>query len=106
MAQHKEERLTLKTLQKRIDELEAKIDKKPAKSSINRVEIYNGEEEFVPREESKFKMDAKDKLISIKNAIQILPPNLKVDGRHTKENIQAICGFLVDEEMLDSVYEG
>ena len=26
------------------------------------------------------------------------------DGRHSKENIQAICGFNVTPEMLDSLY--
>jgi hypothetical protein len=28
-----------------------------------------------------------------------------VEGRHTKENIGAICGFIVTEEMMELLYE-
>ena len=49
-------------------------------------------------------MDDEFKLISMTNAIKILPHNLIIKGRHKKENIQAICGFIVTDEMVDLVY--
>ena len=51
-------------------------------------------------------MDYEFKILSMKNAIKILPPNMLKDGRHLPENIQAICGFMVTPEMLDLAYEG
>jgi hypothetical protein len=38
------------------------------------------------------------------NAIKILPPNLIVEGRHAKQNIEAICGFKISDEMMEEVY--
>jgi hypothetical protein len=50
-------------------------------------------------------MDYEFQLISMMNGIKILPPNLIKDGRHLRENIQAICGFTITEEMMDEVYK-
>jgi len=89
----------------RIEDLENKINKKGIKgSSINKVESFNGESELEPREEAGFRLTAADKIVSAKNAAKILPPNLIVEGRHTKENISAICGFQVDDDMMDEIY--
>lgn len=71
-------------------------------ASINKLEIQ--ETHVEQREESKMKMDYQDQLASMRNAVAILPPNLMEDGRHTLENISAICGFKATEEMLDEVY--
>lgn len=76
------------------------------KSSINRVEVFNGEVETTPDENRGIKMTAEDKITSMRNAAKILPPNMIENGRHIKENIQAICGFIVDEDMMDEMYTG
>lgn len=99
----------LDVLENRIIELEEVITKLTTKTktvSIQKVETYNGEE-IPSMDEYQFglKMNDQDKIISAINAAKILPPNLIVDGRHTAENIGAICGFIVDEEMLDEVYK-
>ncbi len=62
----------------------------------------------VPQPEEAIKpmgMDYECKIQSMTNAIKILPPNMIKDGRHLKENIQAICGFMVSDEMMDEVYK-
>lgn len=88
----------------RVAELEAKTA--PRKSGINRVEQFNGEVETVPDDNRGLKMTSEDKINSMRNAIKILPPNMIENGRHIKENIQAICGFVVDEDMMDGAYTG
>jgi len=50
-------------------------------------------------------MDDEFKLISIGNAIAILPPNLMIDGKHTKENISAIVGFKITDEQWKQAYD-
>ena len=117
MARSKREavpRLSLITLNERIDNLENEIDvlkrefavKKTVQPSklLNKVESFNGEEVPEQKEPNKLKMNEADRLVSVKNACMILPPNMKVDGRHTTDNVSAICGFKVDEETLDLVY--
>jgi hypothetical protein len=98
--------MEVELLKERITELETKVVKKatPLKS-INKVEDFNGESETKPYDDNKLRLNALDKLTSAKNAIKILPPNLVVEGRHTKENIGAICGFIVTEEMMELLYE-
>jgi hypothetical protein len=98
--------LEIEILKERITELETKVVKKatPLKS-INKVEDFNGESETKPYDDNKLRLNALDKLTSAKNAIKILPPNLMIEGRHTKENIGAICGFIVTEEMMELLYE-
>jgi hypothetical protein len=49
-------------------------------------------------------MNDDDQLQSAKNACKVLPPNYKVDGRHTAENVKALCGFEVTQDMLDTIY--
>lgn len=70
--------------------------------SIQKVEEFNGE--VIPDQNDNMRMSYADKIISARNACAILPPNLIVDGRHTAKNVGAICGFVVDDEMLDEVY--
>ena len=70
---------------------------------MQKVETFNGEQVPVPRDNAK--MNDLDKLASMQNALKILPPNLLQDGRHSPENVQAICGFPVTEEMLNAAYE-
>ena len=65
----------------------------------------NNVENVQPYEDTKLRLNLADKIQSAKNATAILPPNLIVDGRHSKENIGAICGFIVDDDMLDMIYE-
>jgi hypothetical protein len=109
----KKKKITMKDLELiiaklilRVDRLE-KMPKNTAKRApaINKVETFNGEKHPEPREDTKMKMNYEDKLGSLKNATIILPPNLKVDGRHLAENCGAICGFIVTDEMLDEVYK-
>ncbi len=71
--------------------------------TIHKMEAFNGD--IAPEVvNDQMKMTLADKLISMKNAATILPPNFIVNGRHTRENIQAIVGFLVSEEMMDELY--
>ena len=65
----------------------------------------NNVENVQPYEDTKLRLNLADKIQSAKNATAILPPNLIVDGRHSKENIGAICGFIVDNDMWDMIYE-
>ena len=65
----------------------------------------NNVENVQPYEDTKLRLNLADKIQSAKNAAAILPPNLIVDGRHSKENIGAICGFIVDDDMWDMIYD-
>ncbi len=105
---------TLDAFQAKIDELEKQVVDlqerlaKPVKkesATINKLEGFNGDVDASPREDSRMRLTESDKVVSAINAAKILPPNLIVDGRHSAENIGAICGFVVDEELLDKVYE-
>lgn len=106
-----------KVFEKRVEELEAIIEalnttvtsltepKEVSKTpSINKLESWYEKEE--PKQEQRLGMNYSDKIRSAKNAVKILPPNL-VDsqGRHSMQNIGAICGFMVDEEMLEDIYK-
>ncbi len=108
---HTEKRLSLKLLDERLTELEKKVDNLPERRvmsgtlSIQRTERFNNEEPAQQKEDRNLRMSYDDKLVSAKNACKILPPNLTVDGRHVSENISAICGFLVDSEMIDEIYK-
>lgn len=100
-------RTTIKDLEKRINELEERLilveSRKSYKGkSLNKVEIYNNEKE--PEQIENMKMNYSSKIDSMRNAIKILPPNLKVNDRHLSKNIGAICGFKVTEEMIDEAY--
>lgn len=87
----------------RVKVLETPV-KAPKGTSIHKVELG---EVSTPVEEysGMMRMDYSDKLISMRNAIAILPPNLMVDEKHTPENIGAICGFIVTEDMYADLYK-
>lgn len=95
-------------LERRFEELKTLVMSKPVdatkgfQAQINRTEL--GEEQPV-REDTRMKMALEDKIISMRNAIKILPPNYVKDGRHSKENVSAICGFVVSDEMMDEAYK-
>lgn len=93
LLQAQEERLTMLEMRN--------ADRKP---TIQKVEEFNGE--TAPAPEDNLKMKYEDKIQSMRNAIAILPPNLLEYGRHTKENVQSICGFLVTAEMMEDAYTG
>ena len=93
------------SLLKRIEALEAVVLREDRKvKSVQKIEDFNGEVVPEIREDAKLKMQANDKIQSMKNAIVILPPNLIKDGRHAAHNIEAICGFKVSDEMMDAAY--
>jgi hypothetical protein len=92
----------LKSLRGRVEALESRyLERKP---SIQKMEEFNGDVAPVP--DNNLKMKHEDKIASMRNCMRILPPNLIIHGRHTKENVQAICGFLVDVDMMDEAYDG
>jgi hypothetical protein len=63
-------------------------------------------EEPIEREGSLgFLMSREDRIQSMLNAVKILPPNLIKDGRHTRENVQALNCFTVTDAMMDEVYK-
>lgn len=64
------------------------------------VEIDNSTHQY-----SGLNMDDEFRLISIRNAIAILPPNLMIDGKHTKANISAIVGFKITDEQWKQAYD-
>lgn len=104
-----QEKHTIKSLLKIIKEQQVEIDRIkervfPKAATIQRVETVNGETPAIPREKNNLEMDYESKIQSMKNACAILPPNMIVDGRHTLENVEAICGFKATHEMMDEVY--
>lgn len=76
-----------------------------AKTSINKIEKHSGDVETPIEEYSIKSLTYDDRIQSMVNTIRILPPNMTVDGKHTIENIQALVGFPVDEEMIDEAYK-
>lgn len=108
MALENKKRKTIKDYEQAIIALEKKVDKLEKhvfakRPSINKVETYNGQKEPEVKKK-RTDMTADDRLTSASNACKLLPPNLKVHGRHTPENVSALCGFKVDEHMLDIIY--
>lgn len=80
---------------------------KPVPPTINKFEQNDTAPEPTNNWSSRpLAMDDEFKIISMKNAIKILPPNMIIEGRHRKENVQAICGFMVTDKMMDEAYEG
>ena len=78
---------------------------------LHKTEICNDEypvekdEEEENRDGLGFKMSYEEKLQSMLNAIKILPPNMIKDGRHLKENVQALNCFKVTDAMMEEVYQ-
>ena len=98
-------KVEIELLKERLDEFEEKLNtKKPVTKSINKVEQFNSEVIPDVKQESNIRMGYDDMINSMVNACKILPPNLIFEGRHTQENIQAICGFMVTDEMMDEAY--
>jgi hypothetical protein len=72
---------------------------------LHKVEEFNGEEIPESQETSLgFRMNREEKLQSVINTLRVLPPSMAVDGRHRKENVQALNCFQVTQEMLDEIY--
>ena len=89
----------------RLERLEAlAFGPKEVTKSINKVEAHTAEEASTVESYNGIKMGLSDKINSMRNAIKILPPNMIKEGRHSKSNIEAICGFKIDEDMMDQVY--
>jgi len=108
--------VTMVVLKKLVDELTARVEEleiraglraKPVvNASINKPEKQISENDAKPREDTRLKMGYTMKIQSMRNAIKILPPNLRTpDGKHTPENIGAICGFQVTPEMFEQAYD-
>ena len=100
--------LALQMLTSKLEDRVAILEKICIKSvgvSINKVEKFNDEVPSTIESYNGMRMDASDRIQSMQNAIKILPPNMVVDGRHLKENIEAICGFKVLDEMMDEAYD-
>lgn len=100
---------TVLSILDRLTELENKVHslENPVKvKSINKVEMFNNEQPSTIESYNGIDMTEDDKIISMRNAIKILPPNMVVKGRHSKENVEAICGFKISEDMMDLAYIG
>lgn len=82
-----------------------KKDDGPKEAEINKFEKHDGEPPSEDWSGRSMGMNYSNKIQSMKNAVKILPPNMVINGRHRKENIQAICGFMVSDEMMDEVYK-
>lgn len=111
MPEPKEKKHTVLSLNKRVTELEAKVERvmkafgKESGKSINKLEEHMGGEPE-SQQSRKMRMSEEMKVQSMKNAIAILPPNLLDDeGRHSIINIGRICGFKPTLDMYDRVYE-
>jgi hypothetical protein len=84
------------------EEIAAKQD--DIATDINKPERYYGVQMEEPDTRLGQTMPMEFKLQSMLNAVKILPPNFVRDGRHKKENIRALCGFVITDEMMDEVY--
>lgn len=108
--------ITMVVLKSELDKLQARIEtleiaaglraKKISNASINKPEKQISGNDLPPREDTKLKMGYEMKIQSMRNAIAILPPNLRVNGKHTLENISRIVGFVPTDEMYEDAYDG
>jgi len=103
---------TVLSLNKRITELETQVARMlgafgtDKSKSLSKTEEHMGNEPELP-EQRNLKMNRAMQIQSMRNAIAILPPNLKdEEGRHSIINIGRICGFKPTLEMYDEAYEG
>jgi hypothetical protein len=95
----------IKSLNKRIEALEealATLTTQSPRKSMHKVEEFNSV--AIPVPEDNLKMNNEDKIISMTNICKILPPNRIKDGRHHRDDVTALAGFIVTDEMLDEVY--
>lgn len=90
------------------EEVKVEEPKTEPTNTLNKVESFNGETVPPPEENESglgFRMSLDDKVYSMLNTVKVLPPNLIKDGRHSKENIQALNCFVVTDEMMDLLYK-
>ena len=76
-----------------------------AEKPLQKTEKHDGQ---VPtaRQERNMEMNRDMKIVSIQNAIKILPPNLvDKNGRHSAANIGAICGFKITPDLYLEAYK-
>lgn len=91
-------------LQVIVAELQAAKPVPRVRSSINKTEEFNGEVEPEVRDSGMGHMGYEDRIQSCINAAKILPPNKIKNGRHSPEDIRALVGFPVSDEMMDDIY--
>ena len=84
----------LKSLSKRVEQLEAKRTYAPHSDDSKKVNKRDKGAE----QNSGLRMTDYDKVVNIANILAILNPKLEVDGRHTIENVQAVAGYPVGEK--------
>lgn len=78
----------------------------PQAPSINNDVIQNlKDQDTLPQRTNGMQMDQEGLFQSMRNIIMILPPNLAINGRHTIENISALCGYKVTEDQWNKLYE-
>lgn len=105
---------SVETIIERLDKLEQELAelkerqqvKQVVKATIQKIEEFNGEvaPEYDYNNTSNMNFD--EQVQSCVNAIKILPPNLRVDKRHTMENVQALQSrFKVTEEHMERAYQ-
>lgn len=96
--------LTVKVrdLTKRLEAIEGKKEAKQAEYRKDK-SIHNVDPNA--QEHDNMKLGYWDKVESAKNVAVILNPKLlNDDGRHTPENISAVAGFHIDEQMYEDIY--
>jgi hypothetical protein len=90
-------------LQEEITVLKTPAPKKAVKT-IQSVETHNGEKEPEPRDDGMY-LNTKDQINSMVTLICLLPPNMvDENNRQPLINVKAICGFAINEEMMDRAY--
>jgi len=78
----------------------------PQAPSINNDVVQNlKDQDNLPQRTNGMQMDQEGLFQSMRNIIMILPPNLAINGRHTIENISALCGYKVTEDQWNKLYE-
>ena len=91
----------VKDLTARVEVLEQTAQRRHSGVSIQKVEPL----EVMPeKQETREWGTEAEKLQCMINAVKILPPNMIKDGRHSTENVNAICPFKVTEDLMDLLY--
>ena len=92
-------------LQLEVAELKAYMMRNKETQDLNKVRPADGTEP--EHRESNLQMKHPHRIQSMRNAIKILPPNLKNEfGRQSLTNVERIVGFKVTEDMMDEAYQG
>lgn len=110
---NKELEKIVNSLTGKVEDLEEKLDKVCAKlfyepKKIQKPEAHDGPAPELRDDDHRgLRMNNEEKIYSMRNAIKILPPNLKdSQGRHALKNVEAIVGFKVSEDMMEEAYQG